>query len=200
MPRYLLVVLILSIEIAVFFAEVFLSSLNTKNRRLASVSKLEDLDFVDLEKGYRTNISVFRISTFVAYVILVILLIDTSTAENPIEELILYIIIGILIFMISLMNLKVFSFYSSYFVIGSPFRFLTRDKIIHYEDIKDFHLYRALYNSYYLRLKFKSSPDETIQFSAAYLPRNDLVLQIILNSKSGLNKDFQEMGEEDDFS
>ena len=200
MPAYLIIVLILSTEVAVFFAEVLLSSLNKKNRRMAGVNHLEDLDYVNLEKGYRTNISVFRVSMFIAYVILVILLIDSSTAENPIEELILYIIVGILIYMISLMNLKVFNFYPHYFVIGAPFRFLKKDRIIHYEDIEDFHLYRALYNSYYLRLKYKSSPDEIIQFSSAYLPRNDLVLRIILNSKTGMNKDFLEMEGEDSFS
>ncbi len=200
MPAYLLIVIILSIEIAIFFAEVLLSSLNRKNRRLANVNHLKDLDFIDLEKGYRTNISVFRISMFVAYIILVILLIDSSAAENPIEELILYIIIGVLIYMVSLMNLKVFNFYSHYFVIGSPFLFLKKDRIIRYEDIEDFHLYRALYNSHYLRMKFKHSADEIIQFSSAYLPRNDLVLRVILNSKTSLNKDFQEMEDEDDFS
>jgi hypothetical protein len=200
MSAYLIIVFVLSFEIVVFFIEVLLAYLNKKNRIMAKVNFIEDLDFIDLEKGYNTGISVFRISMFLAYVILVVLLIDKSTAENPVEELILYIIIGILIYMISLMNLKVFNFYSNYFVIGSPFHFFNKDIIIRYEEIEDFHLYRALYNSYYLRLKYRNSPDKLIQFSAAYLPRNDLTIRIILNSKTVRNKDFQKLNIEDDFT
>jgi hypothetical protein len=200
MPGYLLIVTVLGIEITVFIAEVLLASLNKKNRRMAKANLIEKLEFINLEKGYTTGISAFRISMFLAYIILVILLIDTSTAENPVEELILYIIIGILIYMISLMNLKVFNFYSNYFVIGSPFHFFNKDMIIRYEDIEDFHLYRALYNSYYLRLKYRNSPDKLIQFSAAYLPRNDLAIRIILNSKTDQSKDFQKLTIEDDFT
>lgn len=200
MPGYVLIIIVLGIEIVVYFAEVLLSAVNKKNRKMAKANLIEELDFVDLEKGYHTSISVFRISMFLAYIILVIMLIDTSTVENPTEELILYIIIGILIYMIALMNLKVFNFYSNYFVIGSPFHFFNKDVIIRYEDIEDFHLYRALYNSYYLRLKYKNSPDKLVQFSAAYLPRNDLLIRIILNSKTDKKKDFRKPDIEDDFA
>ena len=200
MPGYILIIILLGIEIIIFITEVLLSSLNKKNRKMAAVNLLEDLDFIDLERGYHTGISGFRISIFLAYIILVILLIDKSAAENPTEELILYIIIGVLIYMISLMNLKVFNFYPNYFVIGSPFHFLNKDVIVRYEEIKDFHLYRALYNSFYLRIKFKNSPDKLIQFAAAYLPRNDLVIRIILNSRTDQKKDFRKPDIEDDFA
>lgn len=199
MSGYLIILCVLGIEIVVFLVEVMLSSLSKKNRQMAKVNLISEIDFIDLEKGYHTGISVFRISMFLAYIILVIMLIDKSTAENQIEELILYIIIGILIYMISLMNLKVFNFYSNYFVIGSPFHFFNKDIIIRYEDIEDFHLYRALYNSYYLRLKLTNSPDKLIQFSAAYLPRNDFAIRIILNSKTSQSKNFQNLEDEDDF-
>ena len=95
MPTYLIIVCVLGIEIIVFFAEVLFSSLDIRNRILIRVNTLDTLDFIDLEKGYRTTVSFFRISMFVAYVILVILLIDKSTAENSLEELMLYLFIGI---------------------------------------------------------------------------------------------------------
>jgi hypothetical protein len=198
MSGYIVVLFVFCIEIAIFLVEVVLSALNRKNRLMAKANIIDEFDFIDLEKGYHTSLSVFRVSMFLAYIILVILLIDKSTAENQLEELILYIIIGVLIYMISLMNLKVFNFYSNYFVIGSPFHFFNKDLIIKYEDIEDFILYRALYNSYYLRLKFRNSPDKLIQFSASYLPRNDFIIRIILNSKTNQSKDFQTADEEDD--
>jgi len=197
---FVLIIIVLVIEVVIFFAEVLLSAFSRKNRKMANSNFIDEVDFIDLEKGCRTGISVFRISMFIAYVFLVILMIDTSSAKNTIEEFILYILIGILIYMLSLMNLKVFNFYDNYFVVASPFHFFNKDMIIRYDEITDFHLYRALYNAYYLRLKFKDSPDKLIQFASVYLPRNDLIIRIILNTKTGLQKDFRSMPPEEDFS
>ena len=116
------------------------------------------------------------------YVVLIVLFFNTGS-ENLVEELILYILGGILIYMVSIMNSKVFVFYESYFVISSPFNFFRKELLVSYSSIEKFHIYKALYNAFYLKLEMKGSGTTYIHFSGSYLPKNDLALSSILELK-----------------
>ncbi len=86
------------------------------------------------------------------------------------------------------MNSKIFVFYSSYFVVSAPYNFFKKDVIINYSSIDDYKIYKALYNSFYLKLTLKDTGSMHIHFSGSYLPKNDLVLGYILEQKTGHNK------------
>jgi hypothetical protein len=189
MVKQIWIVLILLLEMTIFLFEVFRASVNQKNKQLRIANSLSDVDFIDLNKGFKTNISWFRISMFVAYVVLVFSLFDFRK-NNLVEEFIVYLSVGALIYVIALLNIKVFTFYNDYFVINSPFDFLFKQKTIEYSSLEDFRLYRALYNSYILSLQIKGSKPLKIEFSASSIPSNSLIIRIILNSKTGLKKDF----------
>ena len=188
MTGYYSIVIILLIELFIFISEIILASVFKKNKILKRNNPLEDTDIIDLKKGFRTNISIFRLSLFVVYFVLIVLFFDSGT-DNFIEELILYILGGVLVYMVSIMNSKVFIFYDLFFVISSPFNFFRKDLIIYYDSIEDYHIYRALYNSFYLKLFLKESKIKYIHFSGSYLPKNDLALNTILKRKTEIDTD-----------
>ncbi len=187
MKDHIYILIILLAEIVLFTVEVVLSSFNKKNKVLKEINFSNEVDFINLDKGFRTNNSIFRFSLFIVYIVLVVLYFDNSTV-NFVEELVLYILGGILIYMVSLLNAKIFVFYSTHFVISAPFNFFKRELIVNYESIEDFEIYKALYNSYYLKLKLKDSKLLSIQFSGSYSPKNNLALRYILNKKTSLKK------------
>ncbi len=187
MASYFWVVLILLIEILIFVGEIVLASLNKTNKLLRKNDVLEINHLIDLENGFRTNISVFRFSLFIIYIVLVLLYFNTKS-ESLFEEIILYLLGGILVYMVSLMNSKIFVFYPSYFIVSSPFNFLRKDIIVNYHSIIDYEIYKALYNSFYLKLILTDSKTGYIHFSGAYLPKNDLVLRYILEKKTTIVK------------
>jgi hypothetical protein len=189
MAKQIWIALILLLEMTLFLFEVFRASANPKNKQLRKANSLHNIDFIDLDKGFKTNISWFRISMFVAFVVLVLILFDFRK-DNLFEEFIVYLSLGALIYVIALLNIKVFTFYNDYFIIKAPFDFLFKQKAVEYSAIEDFRLYRALYNSYILSLQIKGSKLLKIEFSASSIPRNNLIIRIILNSKTGLKKDF----------
>jgi hypothetical protein len=181
------------VELLIYFVEIFLAVRSKDNKQLREANIAGECEFLDLQEGYRTGLSYFRTSMFIAYVIAVIMFIDTSQGKQTLDEILLFIVFGILIYMVTLMNQRIFIFHTSYFIIGAPFHFFKRDAIIRYEEIEDFRLYRALYSSYFLRIRFKNGTEKLYQFSGSFLPRNDLVLKITLNSVTGLNKDFRKL-------
>ncbi len=187
MANYFWVVVILLFEILIFIGEILLASLNKTNQLLRKNNASEINHLIDLKKGFRTNISVFRFSLFIVYIVLVFLYLNTKS-ESLFEEIILYLLGGILVYMVSLMNSKIFVFYSSYFIVSSPFNFLKRDVIVNYHSIVDYEIYKALYNSFYLKLILKDSKTVYIHFAGAYLPKNDLVLRYILEKKTNIVK------------
>ncbi len=178
--QYILALFLL--EIIIFTTEIVFSCLNTKNRKLKKASNSDELDFIDLSEGYRTSISFFRVSIFISYLILVFIYLDISK-ENSVEKYLMIFVVGILVYMVSLFNVKTFIFYTDYFIVTAPFNFFKRDTLINYNAIGNFKLYRALYNSYFLKLNLKTNRTSTIQFSGSFNPRNDLVIKIIINSK-----------------
>jgi hypothetical protein len=175
------------LEILIFGTELLFSFYNQKNRKLKKATSVNEVDFIDLSEGYRTSISFFRISIFISYLILVFIYLDISR-ESTIERYIMIIIFGILVYLVSLYNVKTFIFYSDYFIVTAPFNFFQKDIIVNYYTIKSFTLYRALYNSFYLKLEYKNGNKQRIQFSGAFNPRNDLVIRLILNTRIGLFK------------
>jgi len=185
--QYILALFLL--EVLIFLTEVLFSFINKKNKLLKQASLINDVNFIDLSEGYRTSISFFRVSLFIAYLILIFIYLDMSE-NNSFEKLVMIIILGILIYLVSLFNVKTFIFYTDYFIITAPFNFFQKDVLINYNSISDFKLYRALYNSYYLKLEIKNKKARTIQFSGSFNPRNDLVIRIIINTKAELKKDF----------
>lgn len=187
MNGYFWISIILFAEVLIFVSEIVLASVNKKNKILRKNISIEDIGFIDLNKGFRTNISIFRFSLFIVYIILVVLYFDINTV-NIVEELMLYFLGGVLIYMVSLMNSKVFVFYSSYFVVSSPFNFFKRDLMIDYDSIIDYKIYKALYNSFYLKLTLKDSKTLFINFSGSYFPKNDLTLRYILDKKTDIRK------------
>ncbi len=188
MIAYSSILIILLVELFIFISEIVLASASKKNKVLKGINPLENDEIIDLKKGFRTNISIFRLSLFIVYVVLVVLLFNFSS-DNFIEELILYILVGALVYMVSIMNSKIFVFYDTYFVISSPFNFFRKDVIINYNSIEDYNIYRALYNSFYLKLFLKDSEIKYIHFSGSYLPKNDLTLKAILEYKTNIEKD-----------
>ena len=96
MTGYYSIVIILLIELFIFISEIILASVFKKNKILKRNNPLEDTDIIDLKKGFRTNISIFRLSLFVVYFVLIVLFFDSGT-DNFIEELILYILGGVLL-------------------------------------------------------------------------------------------------------
>lgn len=191
------ILVVILIEVFIYFLEIILSVRSMENKQLRRANVIEECSFIDLQVGYRTGISYFRTSIFIAYVIVVLVLLDSSWAEKAINEVIFFILGGILIYMLTLMNQRIISFHSNYFIIGAPFHFFMRDAIIQYEEIEDFQLYQALYSSYYIRIKFKKGGEKLYQFSGSFLPRNDLLLRITLNSVTNLNKDFRKLKRRD---
>jgi len=185
--QYILALFIL--EIVIFLTETLFSVFNKRNQKLKRASSMDEVDFIDLSEGYRTSISFFRISIFICYLILVFIYLDISD-ENSFEKYFMIGIVGILIFLVSLYNIKTFIFYTDYFIVTAPFNFLKKDTLVNYNSINDFRLYRALYSSYYLKLNLKNKKIQTIQFYGSFNPRNDLAIRIILNAKTGLKKDF----------
>jgi len=192
--QYILVLFLL--EILFFVTELVCSFFNKKNYRLKKVSTTEDLDFIKLNEGYRTSISIFRISIFISYLIVIFIYFDISKGTS-IEKYFMIGIIGILVYMVSLYNIKTFIFYTDYFIVTAPFNFFKRDTLINYNSISNFRLYRALYNSYFLKIEMKSGQTRTIQFSGSFNPRNDLVVRIIINTEAGLKKNFTNNKSED---
>lgn len=192
--QYILVLFLL--EILFFVTELVCSFFNKKNYRLKKVSTTEDLDFIKLNEGYRTSISIFRISIFISYLIVIFIYLDISKGTS-IEKYFMIGIIGILVYMVSLYNIKTFIFYTDYFIVTAPFNFFKRDTLINYNSISNFRLYRALYNSYFLKIEMKSGQTRTIQFSGSFNPRNDLVVRIIINTEAGLKKNFTNNKSED---
>ncbi len=187
MTGYFWISIILLAEVLIFISEIVLASSNKTNKAFRGNTTLENTGLIDLEKGFRINISISRVTLFLVYVILVVLYIDFST-DSVIEELTLYILGGILIYMVSLMNSKIFMFYSSHFVISAPFNPFRRDLIIHYDSIKEYEIYKALYNSFYLKLTLNDSRVLYIHFYGSYLPKNDLAIRYVLDKKTKLNK------------
>ena len=188
MATQALIIAVLLVETGLFLTEVLFSIFNAKNKQLRKAESIEDLDFIDLEEGVTTGISWFRVSLVISYVLLVLLLIDFSKT-NILEEVLVYLAIGIIIYLLIVFNIKVFSFYQDRFIVWTPFRFFQPKLMIEYDQIKDFHIYSALYNSFYLNIELKDETKYRIEFSSSSLPKNDLIIRIILNSKTGLNKD-----------
>ena len=185
--KYILALFLL--EILFYTAELILSKFSKKNNQLRKVSTIEELHFIKLNEGYRTSISIFRISIFIAYIILVFLYLDVLK-EVTVETYFMIVSVGVLVYMISLYNIKTFIFYNDYFIVTAPFNFFKKDVIINYNEIIDFKLYRALYHSFYLKLQLQSGENRSVQFSGSLNPRNDLVVRVVINSEAGLGKDF----------
>ncbi len=183
------IVALFLLEVLIYLTEIIFSVFNKKNRILKSISSIEEANFFDLSEGFRTSISFFRVSLFIAYLILVFIYLDISE-NNSLDKFIMIIVFGILVYMVSLFNVKTFIFYSDYFIVTAPFNPFLRDILINYNKINDFRLYKALYSSYYLRLEIKNNHARTIQFSGSFNPRNDLVIRIIINTKANLGKKF----------
>jgi hypothetical protein len=188
MIGYKSILIILLGELLIFITEIILASVFKKNKALKKANPFENNKFIDLKKGFRTNISIFRFSLFLVYIILIVLFFN-SGSDNFFEELILYILAGALIYMVSVMNSKIFVFYESYFIVSSPFNPLRKNLIVNYNSIEDYHIYRALYNSFYLKIVLKDSTKRYIHFSGAYLPKNDLALKVILKHKTNIEKE-----------
>lgn len=183
MSGYSSILIILFVELFIFIGEILLASVNKKNKALIKKKSSEKGGDIILFNGFRTNISVFRFSLLLVYVVLIVLFFN-SNSENLVEELILYVLGGILIYMVSIMNSKVFVFYDTYFVVSSPFNFFRKELIIDYDTIDEFHIYKALYNAFYLKLDLKDKSTKYIHFSGSYLPKNDLALSVILGIKT----------------
>ena len=188
MATQALIIVVLLAETGLFLLEVILSAISGKNKQLRKARSLNEVDFINLDEGHTTGISWFRVSLVISYILLVLLLID-FTKTNIVEELLLYFGLGILIYILIVFHIKVFSFYEDRFIVWTPFRFFQPKLMIEYSQIKDYQLYVALYNSFFLNIELKDSSKLRIEFSACSLPRNDLIIQIILNSKTGLSKD-----------
>jgi hypothetical protein len=184
--KYILALFLM--EIIIFITEVILSVFNKKNQKLKKASSLEDIDFIDLTEGYRTSISFFRVSIFICYLVLIFLYLDVSK-ENSFEKFVMISVVGILLYLVSLHNIKTFVFYTDYFIVTAPFNFFKKDTLVNYNSIRDFKLYRALYSSYFLKLDLNNQKTQTIQFSGSFIPKNELAIRIILNAKTGLKKD-----------
>ncbi|MGD2034401.1 MAG: hypothetical protein PVF73_05050 [Bacteroidales bacterium] len=175
---------LLTVEFIIFFGEIIFASFNKKNKAFKKDPDPEHSGFVDLKKGFRTTVSIARFSLFIAYILLVFLYIDISRGKNIAEEIILYLLGGILVYMVSLMNARIFVFYTTCFVVSSPFNFFKRDMMIHYDSIVDYRIYKALYNAFYLKLTITDSKKPVyIHFYGSYLPKNDLALRYILDMK-----------------
>jgi hypothetical protein len=192
------VIVVLIIEILLFLVELILSVTSPKNRELRKADKLEQISFIDLSEGYRTSISIFRISLFISFILLLVLNIGHFSFGN-IESFLLVVVAFLLVYLVSLFNIKTFIFYDEYFIVSAPFNPFRANTMIEYENLHDFRLFRALYNSYYLSIELKNGEKKKIQFSASFLPRNDLSIRIILNSKAQLGKDFRKLHKEEDF-
>ena len=188
MATQALIIAVLMVETGLFLVEVLFSVFNAKNKQLRKAKSIDDLDFINLEEGVTTGISWFRVSLVISYVLLVLLLIDFSK-PNILEEILVYLSIGIIIYILIVFNIKVFSFYPDRFIVWTPFRFFQPKIMIEYDQIKDFHLYSALYNSFFLNIELKDSTIYSIEFSSSSLPKNNLIIRVILNSKTGLSKD-----------
>lgn len=195
--QYLLALFLL--EILFYITELILSRFSKKNKQLRKVSTIEKLHFIKLNEGYRTSISIFRISIFIFYIILVFLYLDVLK-EVTIIIYFMIVAVGILVYMVSLFNIKTFIFYTDYFIVTAPFNFFKKDIIVNYDEIIDFKLYRALYHSYYLKLRVKSGGIRIIQFSGSLIPKNDLVVRVVINTEAGLGKDFSKDKPEKDES
>lgn len=191
--NYLPILIVILIEVAIYLGELVYSVRSAKNKQLRKANHLDECEFLNLHDGFRTGLSYFRTSMFIAYIIAVIIYIDSSQGEQPLEEILLFIALGILVYMVTLMNQRIFIFHSTYFIVGAPFHFLKKDAIIRYEEIEDFKLYQALYSSYYLRLRFKDSTERLFQFSESFVPRNYLIIQLALNSIKEMEKDFHRL-------
>ena len=178
-------------EVIIYFTEMVLSARDSQNAVLRKANKIQECDFIDLQKGFRTGLSYFRTSMFIAYIVVVIMFIDASQAEKSLSNILLFVLIGILFYMLTMMNQRIFIFHTNYFIIGAPFHFFKRDAIIRYEEIENFQLYVALYSAYYIRIRFKDGSEKLYHFSGSFLPRNDLVLRVILNTVTGSKKDFR---------
>lgn len=183
------IVALFLLEILIYITELLFSVYSKNNQLLKKAKSSDDLDFIDLSEGYRTSISFFRISIFVSYLILIFIYLDI-TKVSTLERYIMIIIVGILVYFVSLYNIKTFIFYSDYFIVTAPFNFFKKDVIVYYYTINDFTLYSALYNSFYLKLQFKNGDYQRIQFSGAFNPRNDVIIHLILNTKTGLQKKY----------
>jgi hypothetical protein len=177
------------IEVLLFLSEIVMASKSERNRKLKKAKSIVGLDFIDLKQGYKTSISIFRISLFISYLVLVILYFDANE-NNLTESVLLYFLGGVLIYMLSLMSIKTFIFYPDYFLVSAPFNVLRKEVLISYSSISDFRLYRALYNNFLLKIKMKSGEVVRIQFSGSSVPMNNLILKLILNSKTGMKNDF----------
>ena len=189
MVKYNWISLILAFETTLFLIEVLRAITDKRNKQLRKTNVLEGVDFIDLRKGYRTRVSWFRVSLVATYLVLMVLLVDFNKS-NFLQEMMVYLAIGAMVYVIVLLNIKVFIFQDAYFAVYSPFDPFFKSCVIEYTDIKDFQIYRALYNAYIITLTMKNGSERKIEFSAMSVPRNDLVTRIILNSKTGLNKDF----------
>ena len=185
--KYILALFLM--EILFYTTELILSKFSKKNNQLRKVSTIEELHFIKLNEGYRTSVSIFRISIFISYIILVFLYLDVLK-EVTVETYFMIVSVGILIYLISLYNIKTFIFYTDYFIVTAPFNFFKKDIIINYNEINDFKLYRALYYSFYLKLQLKSGETRSVQFSGSLNPRNDLVVRAVINTEADLGKDF----------
>jgi hypothetical protein len=187
---YTLALILLFIELGLFIAEVLTAARNDQNRKLRRVHRLEKVDFINLSKGYKTSISLFRISLFVTYLVLVVLYLNTSK-KNSAEVILFYLLGLILVYMLSLSHIKVFIFYTDYFITNSTFNPFKKKILINYASIKNFYLYRVLYNNFYLKLELDNNETIYIPFSGSSLPKNHLIIRLVLNSMTGMNKDFQ---------
>jgi len=186
--QYILALFLL--EILIYAAEIVVAVLNKKNKILNDAKSLEGIDFINLSEGYRTSISFFRISIFISYIILVFISMDTSR-NNFAEKLFMVCIIGFLVYLVSLYNVKTFIFYVDYFIVAAPFSFFQKDIIINYQAIRNFQLYSALFNLYTLKIELKNGKTRNIFFSGSLNPRNDLVIKLIISSRRTENDDNQ---------
>ena len=177
-------IVIFVFEVIIFVTEVIIASRNHVNRKLRRFDSVNDIDFIDLKQGYKTSISLFRISLFIAYLVLAILYFDAGKGKLT-ESCLLYVLGGILMYMLSLMNIKSFIFYSDYFIVSAPFNLFRKEQLISYSSIAKFRVYRALYNNYFLKLTMKNNEIVRIQFSGSSIPRNSLILKHILRIKIG---------------
>jgi hypothetical protein len=190
MVSYTFALVIFFSEVALFLVEVIMAVKNEKNRKLRNVDLVEEVDFINLSRGYRTSISFFRISLFIAYLILTVVYFDPGK-KNFFEVSLFYFLGLILVYMLSLLHIKTFIFYNDYFIVSTPFNFFRKETLISYSSINDFKLYSALYNNFFLKLILKNNEIVFIPFSGSPVPKNNLIIRIVLNSRTGLNKDFK---------
>jgi hypothetical protein len=78
MTGYYSILIILVVELFIFIGEIVLASGFKKNKALKATNPFENTNIIDLQKGFRTNISIFRFSLFLVYVVLVVLFFNSA--------------------------------------------------------------------------------------------------------------------------